>query len=129
MPGVGSLNSSVTTSSVLQKSLQPSCSDSRRCQPGEAASSRQPEQSQDAGTAGRVLPAAGLVLAPLLLWKSCCFMVTAQKQGLQHSSQVGEEKELIQLGDTIDEEGSKAKRHMKNLKSRRQQYFQGFMWH
>lgn len=56
-------------------------------------------------------------------------MVTAQKQGLQHSSQVGEEKELIQLGDTIDEEGSKAKRHMKNLKSRRQQYFQGFMWH
>lgn len=37
--------------------------------------------------------------------------------------------ELIQLGETIEEEGSKAKRHMKNLKSRRQQYFQGFMWH
>ena len=36
----------------------------------------------------------------------------------------GEEK-----GETIEEEGSKAKRHMKNLKSRRQQYFQGFMWH
>lgn len=29
----------------------------------------------------------------------------------------------------MDDEGNKAKRQMKKLKSRRQQYFHGFMWH
>lgn len=70
-----------------------------------------------------------IFLASLLLWKYYCFMAAAQKQGYGIAARLGGKKELIQLGETIEEEGSKAKRHMKNLKSRRQQYFQGFMWH
>lgn len=92
---------------------------------GAAASS---ERRAKAGKGA--VPAAGLFLAPLLLWKGCCFAgVCSEAAARAQRRRWGKESELIQLGETIEEEGSKAKRHMKNLKSRRQQYFQGFMWH
>lgn len=88
----GRIRSTTLTAVIPQSQLPQLCedvcrrSDSRHCQPGAASCClcrrrwsdlEQPHpwaESQGAGAAGNVaVPAAGLFLAPFLLWKDCCF--------------------------------------------------------